>query len=176
MKKEFVVSKSVYEFALKYQGLQGGISGALPHQTFTIQATSDEFEDLFSLLRFVEAAAISSISLSVARSISLRPWSTIGSSSFAAASSSTSPTSSASTCCSRRGVGDVGRADDRAKTGDVACEFHSTQQESSNMWRLRARCVNGSERWNANVRLTRAGSKLTWSSKRGTTTYVRCRR
>jgi hypothetical protein len=54
MKKTFVVSKSVYEFALKYQGLQGEISGAFPHQTFTIQATSDEFEDLFALLRFVE--------------------------------------------------------------------------------------------------------------------------
>jgi hypothetical protein len=54
MKKTFVVSKSVYEFALKYQGLQGGISGAFPHETFTIQATSDEFEDLFSLLRFVQ--------------------------------------------------------------------------------------------------------------------------
>ena len=54
MKKTFVVSKSVYEFALKYQGLQGGISGAFPHETFTIQATSDEFEDLFSLLLFVQ--------------------------------------------------------------------------------------------------------------------------
>ena len=52
--KTFVVSKSVYEFALRYQGCQGEISGAFPHQTFTIQATSDEFEDLFSLLRFVK--------------------------------------------------------------------------------------------------------------------------
>ena len=54
MKRKFIVSKTVYEFALKYQGLQGEISGAFPHQTFTIQATSDEFEDLFSLLRFVK--------------------------------------------------------------------------------------------------------------------------
>ena len=53
--KTFVVSKSVYEFALKYQGCQGEISGAFPHQTFTIQATTDEFEDLFSLLRFLNA-------------------------------------------------------------------------------------------------------------------------
>jgi hypothetical protein len=53
MKKTFMVSKSVYEFALKYQGLQGEISGAFPHQTFTIQATSGELEDLFSLLRFL---------------------------------------------------------------------------------------------------------------------------
>jgi hypothetical protein len=54
-KKLFEVSKSVYEFALRYQGCHGEISGAFPHQTFTIQATVDELEDLFSLLRYVEA-------------------------------------------------------------------------------------------------------------------------
>jgi hypothetical protein len=54
IKKKFMVSKSVYEFALTYQGLQGEISGAFPHQTFTIQATSGELEDLFSLLRFLK--------------------------------------------------------------------------------------------------------------------------
>ena len=48
MKRKFIVSKTVYEFALKYQGLQGEISGAFPQQTFTIQATSGELEDLFS--------------------------------------------------------------------------------------------------------------------------------
>jgi hypothetical protein len=56
----------------------------------------------------------------------------------------------------------------------AACEFHSTQRESSNVWRLRALCANNSERWNANIRFTLSGSKLTWSSERGTTTYVRC--
>jgi hypothetical protein len=54
-KKLFAVSKSVYDFALRYQGCQGEISGAFPHQTFTIQATVDELEDLFSLLRYLEA-------------------------------------------------------------------------------------------------------------------------
>jgi Putative peptidoglycan binding domain len=63
----------------------------------------------------------------------------------------------------------------RAETVGVKCEFHSTQQESSNVWRLKARCANGGERWNANVRFTISGNKLTWSSERGTTTYVRCR-
>jgi peptidoglycan hydrolase-like protein with peptidoglycan-binding domain len=62
----------------------------------------------------------------------------------------------------------------RAETVGVTCEFHSTQQESSNVWRLRARCANNNERWNANVRFTLSGNKLTWSSERGTTTYVRC--
>jgi hypothetical protein len=56
----------------------------------------------------------------------------------------------------------------------ATCEFHSTQREDLNVWRLRALCANSSERWNANIRLALSGSKLTWSSERGTTTYVRC--
>jgi Putative peptidoglycan binding domain len=62
----------------------------------------------------------------------------------------------------------------RATNTFAACEFHSTQRDSSNVWRLRALCANNSERWNANIRFTLSGSKLTWSSERGTTTYVRC--
>ena len=62
----------------------------------------------------------------------------------------------------------------RAEAFGAACEFHSTQRESSNVWRLRALCANNSERWNANIRFAISGSKLTWSSERGTTTYVRC--
>jgi len=41
-------------------------------------------------------------------------------------------------------------------------------------WRLRAECASKTERWNANIRLMVSTSKLTWSSERGTTTYVRC--
>jgi peptidoglycan hydrolase-like protein with peptidoglycan-binding domain len=63
---------------------------------------------------------------------------------------------------------------DRATNTFAACEFHSTQRESSNVWRLRALCANNSERWNANIRFSISGSQLTWSSERGTTTYVRC--
>jgi peptidoglycan hydrolase-like protein with peptidoglycan-binding domain len=62
----------------------------------------------------------------------------------------------------------------RAEAFGAACEFHSTQRESSNVWRLRALCANNSERWNANIRFSISGSQLTWSSERGTTTYVRC--
>ena len=62
----------------------------------------------------------------------------------------------------------------RAEAFGAACEFHSTQRESSNVWRLRALCANNSERWNANIRFAISGSQLTWSSERGTTTYVRC--
>jgi len=62
----------------------------------------------------------------------------------------------------------------RAEGFGVSCEFHSSQRESSNAWRLRAECSNNTERWKANIRLTVSTSKLTWSSERGTTTYVRC--
>src|SRR5215471_5560080 len=62
----------------------------------------------------------------------------------------------------------------RVEAFGTECEFHSTQRESSNVWRLRAECASKTERWNANIRLTVSTSKLTWSSKRGTETYVRC--
>jgi hypothetical protein len=62
----------------------------------------------------------------------------------------------------------------RAEAFGTACEFHSTQRESSNVWRLRAECSSNTERWNANIRFTVSTTKLTWASERGTTTYVRC--
>ena len=62
----------------------------------------------------------------------------------------------------------------RAEAFGAACEFHSTERESSNVWRLRAECASKTERWNANIRFTVSTSKLTWASERGTTTYVRC--
>jgi hypothetical protein len=62
----------------------------------------------------------------------------------------------------------------RAEAFGTACEFHSTQRESSNVWRLRAECASKTERWDANIRFTVSTSKLTWASERGTTTYVRC--
>jgi Putative peptidoglycan binding domain len=62
----------------------------------------------------------------------------------------------------------------RAEAFGTACEFHSIQRESSNVWRLRAECASKTERWNTNIRFTFSTSKLTWSSERGTTTYVRC--
>jgi hypothetical protein len=62
----------------------------------------------------------------------------------------------------------------RAEGFGASCEFHSTQRETSSAWRLRAECSSNTERWTANIRLTVSTSKLTWSSERGTTTYVRC--
>ena len=62
----------------------------------------------------------------------------------------------------------------RAEAFGAACEFRSTQRESSNVWRLQAECASKTERWNANIRFTVSTSKLIWSSERGTTTYIRC--
>jgi hypothetical protein len=62
----------------------------------------------------------------------------------------------------------------RAEAFGTACEFHSTQRKSLNVWRLRAECASKTERWNANIRFTVSTSNLTWTSERGTTSYVRC--
>jgi hypothetical protein len=63
----------------------------------------------------------------------------------------------------------------RAEGSGAACDFRSTQREGVNVWRLRAQCASNGERWTANIRFTLSGSKLVWSSERGTTSYVRCR-
>ncbi len=63
----------------------------------------------------------------------------------------------------------------RAEASGAACDFRSTQREGVNVWRLRAQCASNGERWTANIRFTLSGSKLVWSSERGTTSYVRCR-
>jgi len=64
----------------------------------------------------------------------------------------------------------------RAASSGATCQFNSTQRESANEWRIRAACADESERWNANIRLTLSGNKLTWTSERGTVTYLRCPR
>jgi hypothetical protein len=62
----------------------------------------------------------------------------------------------------------------RAEAFGAVCEFVSTQRESANAWRMQATCTHNGQRWNANIRLTVFGDKLTWSSERGTANYVRC--
>ena len=62
----------------------------------------------------------------------------------------------------------------RAEAFGATCQFNSTQRESANEWRIRASCTDEHDRWNANIRLTLAGSRLTWTSERGTATYSRC--
>ena len=61
-----------------------------------------------------------------------------------------------------------------AEAFGTTCQFDSTQRERANEWRIRAACADGRDRWNANIRLTLSGSRLTWTSERGTVTYLRC--
>ena len=62
----------------------------------------------------------------------------------------------------------------KAEAFGAICEFASIKRESSNEWRAQATCTNEGKRWQANIRLTTVGNKLTWSSERGTTSYTRC--
>ncbi len=62
----------------------------------------------------------------------------------------------------------------RAEALNTTCQFNSTQRESANEWQIRASCADEHDRWDANIRLTLAGSRLTWTSERGTATYLRC--
>jgi hypothetical protein len=62
----------------------------------------------------------------------------------------------------------------RAEAFSTTCQFNSTQRECAKEWRIRASCADEHGQWSANIRLTLAGSRLTWTSERGTATYLRC--
>jgi hypothetical protein len=62
----------------------------------------------------------------------------------------------------------------RAEAFGTTCQFNSAQRESANEWRIRATCADERDQWNSDIRLTLAGSRLTWTSQRGTVTYLRC--
>jgi peptidoglycan hydrolase-like protein with peptidoglycan-binding domain len=61
-----------------------------------------------------------------------------------------------------------------AEAFGATCQFNVTERQSANEWRIRATCADERDRWNANIRLTLSGNKLTWTSERGTVTYLRC--
>jgi hypothetical protein len=60
-----------------------------------------------------------------------------------------------------------------AKAGDTSCVFGKPKL-AMGAWDISATCSNARERWSTKVRLALNGSKLTWSSQRGTETYLRC--
>jgi hypothetical protein len=61
-----------------------------------------------------------------------------------------------------------------AKTVDGECAFGSVAREAANRWRVAAICASGGKFWRANIALKLTEQSLTWSSERGTETYVRC--
>lgn len=61
-----------------------------------------------------------------------------------------------------------------AWAGETFCVFRK-RKETDTGWQIFAECSAPRERWTSNVRLMVTGDRLTWSSKRGTQTYTRCR-
>ena len=62
---------------------------------------------------------------------------------------------------------------DGAQAGETICAF-DTRKRTPGAWNASATCSNGRERWKTNVQLVADGNRLTWTSQRGTQTYVRC--
>jgi hypothetical protein len=65
--------------------------------------------------------------------------------------------------------------DEGAFAGETSCAFKSRKQVAG-AWEIVAACANPRNRWTAHIRLAVAGYRLTWSSQRGSQTYVRCAR
>jgi hypothetical protein len=63
-----------------------------------------------------------------------------------------------------------------AKTANGECAFGFVAREAANRWRVTAICAAEGNFWRANIALKLMEPNLTWSSERGTETYVRCKR
>ena len=61
----------------------------------------------------------------------------------------------------------------QAEKSGTVCKFGPALREGST-WGLQAVCTGEGKTWNANVRLSVSGDQLTWSSERGTDSFVRC--
>jgi hypothetical protein len=64
-------------------------------------------------------------------------------------------------------------ANNRARAGEASCSFRS-KREVDEGWEISAQCANPGESWTAQIRLTVAEARLTWTSERGTEQYVWC--
>jgi uncharacterized membrane protein len=64
---------------------------------------------------------------------------------------------------------------ERAWAGETVCAFEK-KKRTVDGWNVVASCSNGRERWTANIRLVVNGNRLTWTSQRGSQSYVRCER
>jgi hypothetical protein len=60
-----------------------------------------------------------------------------------------------------------------AWAGNTTCAF-KTSKRLGNTWTLAAVCSDPRKSWKANVRLSVVGNRLTWTSERGSQSYVRC--
>ena len=60
-----------------------------------------------------------------------------------------------------------------ARAGDVTCAFKEKRQ-TGEAWDIVAQCTKAREHWTARIRLAVKNDRLTWTSERGSQTYVRC--
>jgi len=60
-----------------------------------------------------------------------------------------------------------------AHAGETSCTFAS-KRRTARGWNVVANCANAQDRWTANVRLMIIGDQLTWTSERGSQSYLRC--
>jgi hypothetical protein len=75
----------------------------------------------------------------------------------------------------RRGYYQATITPERAKAGRTVCTFHDGHRVG-NAWVTAAECSDRGRRWSSQVRLLVEGDRLTWSSAKGTASYVRCGR
>jgi hypothetical protein len=75
----------------------------------------------------------------------------------------------------RRGYIPATITQDYARAGRTHCAFHDARRAGT-AWIMAAECSDRGRRWSSQVRLTVDGDHLTWSSNRGTASYVRCSR
>ena len=62
-----------------------------------------------------------------------------------------------------------------AKAGRTICSFRDSRR-AGNSWTMAADCSDRGRRWSSQVRLTVDGDRLTWSSAKGASAYIRCGR
>jgi hypothetical protein len=75
----------------------------------------------------------------------------------------------------RRGFLPATITQDHAQAGRTLCTFRDGHRVGA-AWVVAAECSDRGRHWSSQVRLTVDGDRLTWSSGRGTSTYVRCGR
>ena len=75
----------------------------------------------------------------------------------------------------RRGFLPATITQEGARAGRTVCSFHDGRR-SGNAWVMAAECSDRGRRWSSQVRLLVDGDRLTWTSGKGSSTYVRCAR
>ena len=75
----------------------------------------------------------------------------------------------------RRGYIPATITPERASAGRTICSFHDGRRVG-NAWTMAADCADRGRRWSSQVRLVVDGDRLTWTSGKGSASYVRCGR